>query len=287
MNDHDFTIWSHIEKGAHLLVSVSGGKDSDCMSILLHDRWSQLDPATRGRFSLIHADVAGFEWPQSWPHCQDMADRLNVPIFKVAHHSVAKGKDFLDEVERKMINRPDAPPWSSSACRWCTSDWKRGPISKWIRNAFPRDAIVYSAIGLRAEESPARAKKPRSQIRKTATAPTKNRMVYDWHPILHYTLEDVWNELFRDTAPNFGLELLHWHQEYYQAVGEIHPDYQYHPAYAWGNERVSCACCVLANENDLANGIEHEPDIFNRIVELEKKSGYTFLPKKSITEVKR
>lgn len=276
-------IWKEIEQGANLLVSVSGGKDSDCMAIVLYDKWKRLSPGQRGRFSLIHADVVGFEWPQSWPHCQDMADRLNVPIFMVsATYRDGSPKTFLGEVERKITSRPDAPPWSSAACRWCTSDLKRGPISKWIRNAFPRDTVVYSAMGLRAQESPARAKKPVLALRPSCQAPIKNRIVYDWNPILDYTLEDVWNVLL----PDGGLDMLQWHQEYCQDTGRVHQNWEYHPAYVYGNDRVSCAICVLANENDLRIGIEYNPDIYQEIVRLEEESGFTFRSDKSIVEVK-
>ena len=49
-----------------------------------------------------------------------------------------------------------------------------------------------------------------------------------------------------------------------------------HPAYVFGNERLSCALCILASVSDLCNGRKHNPELFNRYVELEKTSGYTF-----------
>ncbi len=285
-------IWKEIGQGAHLVVSVSGGKDSDCMTLILHKKWCALDPAIRGSFSLIHADVVGFEWPQSWGHCREIAARLGVKLVKVfATYRDGSPKTFLGEVERKMVKRPEAPPWASSACRWCTSDLKRGPISKWIRNNFPRDAVVYSAMGIRAEESPARAKKPVLALRPSCQAPTKTRVVYDWYPIFGYTLEDVWMVL----EPNLGIESLRWYQQYYQDTsfafpskpgGVLHQGWKHHPAYVYGNDRVSCAICVLANENDQRIGIEHNPEIYQEIVRLEEKSGFTFRSDKSISEVK-
>jgi 3'-phosphoadenosine 5'-phosphosulfate sulfotransferase (PAPS reductase)/FAD synthetase len=131
---------------------------------------------------------------------------------------------------------------------------------------FPRDAVVYSAMGIRAEESPARAKKEVLTIRKDCTAQTKNRYVYDWLPIHHFTLEDVWSTLL----PDGGINLLRWHQRYYQETHTIHPSWEYHPAYVLGNERVSCALCVLASKNDLVIGKEHEPDVYKMIVKLEE-----------------
>ena len=282
MNKSNKEIWNDIANGAHLVVSVSGGKDSDCMSLILHRKWRKLPNDTRGLFALIHADVVNCEWPQSWTHCQLMAQRLAVPIFKVAAtYRDGSPKTFFSEVLRKMKKRPDAPPWPSAACRWCTSDLKRGPISKWIRNYFPRDAVVYSAIGLRAEESPARAKKPILRLRPSCQAPTKNRIVYDWLPLLDLTLDGVWRVLL----PDGGLDQLEAYRNIYNRTGIIELSYHYHFAYVWGNKRVSCACCVLACENDLRIGIAHNPHIRNKIALLEQKSGFTFLPKKSIMEI--
>ena len=94
--------------------------------------------------------------------------------------------------------------------------------------------------------------------------------------------------------PNMGIESLFWHQEYYKDTsfafpslpgGMVNSAWKYHPAYVYGNKRVSCACCVLACENDLRIGIAHNPHIRNKIALLEQKSGFTFLPKKSIMEV--
>ena len=272
-------IATDICSGAHLVVSVSGGKDSDCMAKVLYKLWK--DSGRVGEFILIHADVKGFEWPQSEERCWQMANELNVSLVIVSHHS---GEKFVDAgIRGRMRSRPDSPPFPSSACRWCTSNWKRGPISKWIRNQYPRDAIVYAAIGIRAEESPARAKKDPLTIRKTAVAPTKNREVYDWYPIFRYSLGDVWQTLL----PDGGIDLLHWYQNKYQEEGVVYETYPYHPAYVYGNNRVSCACCVLADANDLGIGIEHNPDIYRDILVLEDESGFTFTAKKSIKKFRQ
>jgi len=52
--------------------------------------------------------------------------------------------------------------------------------------------------------------------------------------------------------------------------------YRFHPAYALNNTRVSCSACVLANRNDLHNGIAWQPDHFRDLVELELTSGFSF-----------
>jgi hypothetical protein len=52
--------------------------------------------------------------------------------------------------------------------------------------------------------------------------------------------------------------------------------WRWHPAYALGNERLSCSICILASKNDLLNGIEFHPDYYRQLVQLELDSGFSF-----------
>jgi hypothetical protein len=110
---------------------------------------------------------------------------------------------------------------------------------------------VICAIGLRAEESTGRAKKEIVTDRKDCSAPTKNRLVLNWLPIHDWTESDVW----RCIDQHGGLR---------------------HPAYALGNTRLSCACCVLASMGDLLNGAIHNPDTYRELCRIEAVTGYSF-----------
>lgn len=134
--------------------------------------------------------------------------------------------------------------------RYCTSDLKRGPISRWLRNTFPCGNVI-CAMGLRAEESSARAKKQTFTPRKDSSAPTKGRFVYDWLPIHDWTETDVWDCI--------------------RQHGNIH-----HEAYSLGNHRLSCALCVLASLNDLINGAIHNPETYREYCRIEAVTGYSF-----------
>jgi 3'-phosphoadenosine 5'-phosphosulfate sulfotransferase (PAPS reductase)/FAD synthetase len=133
--------------------------------------------------------------------------------------------------------------------RYCTSDLKRGPISRFIRQNFSGNVVC--ATGLRAEESTARAKRETFRLRKDCTAPTKGRFVYDWLPIRDWSEADVWRCI--------------------QQHGNI-----YHEAYQHGNQRLSCALCVLASVNDLINGAVHNPDTYREYCRIEAITGYSF-----------
>lgn len=59
-----------------------------------------------------------------------------------------------------------------------------------------------------------------------------------------------------------------------------------HPAYALGNQRLSCMFCIMGSRNDLRNAAKQNPELFARYVEVEKRTGYTMhQSRKSLTEL--
>jgi 3'-phosphoadenosine 5'-phosphosulfate sulfotransferase (PAPS reductase)/FAD synthetase len=264
-----------LQDGAILLVSVSGGKDSDCMALELTRLravygWS-------GDLLLIHSDT-GMEHPESEPHCRELARQIDVELVVVRHQYT-----LLEGIRRRMAKRPDAPPFPSSQARYCTATWKRDLVSKFIRNTYPSEANVVCAIGIRSSESRSRARRKTVTIRKGAAAPTKNRQVLDWLPIHHYTLSDVWNVL------GYSLPELLALQKRYAASDpkiqyQMEQAFKAHVAYLRGNNRVSCALCSLANKNDLANGARYNPDLFRELVEIEITSGFSFQHKRWLAD---
>lgn len=272
--------------GAHLLVSISGGKDSDAMTRQVVGWWRQQQFA--GSVELLHCDVGRMEWDQTLPHCRALASELGLPL-AVERHSK---RDLIDGIWRRMEVRPDAPPFPSSAARWCTSDYKRAVADRYIRNRWQSDSQVIQCIGYRRDESAARAKKPDWVERKAASAVTLNRRVVDWHPILSMSLEDVWATLgytlgelasiqsdvrsYRQMVSNTLSDVLQYiHQRGFNA----------HPAYALGNERLSCALCVLGSRNDLVNGVWAKPKLARELADIEMQSGFTFRQGLSIGEL--
>ena len=233
-----------LREGAALVLSVSGGKDSDAMChYLLERRQAEGWP---GDVAMVHADLGRAEWHSTTAYVQALARRKNVPLHVVRW---TQG-DLIDRIWQRYYADPARPCWPSSKVRYCTSDLKRAPISRWIRNTYPTGKVV-CAIGLRAEESSARAKKPTASVREDCTAPTLNRLTLNWLPIHDWTECDVWNCI--------------------QRHGNIA-----HPAYALGNTRLSCACCVLASVNDLLNGAVHNPDTYRELCRIEAVTGYSF-----------
>lgn len=169
----------------------------------------------------------------------------------------------------------DAPFWSSAQERYCTSDMKRGPINIQLR----KSKFIISAEGIRAQESPSRAKQP--VFEKRTSIWTRDRRAYNWHPIHDWTLKEVFEECgtsFHDLGRRRGLYKAGFHED---ALN----DWPMHPAYVFGNERVSCALCVLASRNDLRVGATHNPELYQILTGMEKESGWSFRHKDALTYV--
>ncbi|SEQ22682.1 3'-phosphoadenosine 5'-phosphosulfate sulfotransferase (PAPS reductase)/FAD synthetase [Virgibacillus subterraneus] len=220
-----------ITDGAIFYVSHSGGKDSQAMYSLVR----KVVPDEQ--IVVVHADLGKVEWEGVQQHIKQNTDhQVNV---------VRAKKTFLEMVEKREM-------WPSAAYRQCTSDLKRGPISKFIRNDLKkRGAIIaINCMGLRAQESSARAKKKPFTYNKMQSCNNRvTRHVYDWLPIFHFKTDEVFTAI--------------------QESGEK-PFWAYEK-----NERLSCVFCIMGCVNDLRHGAEQRPDLYKEYVELEKKIGHT------------
>ena len=103
--------------------------------------------------------------------------------------------------------------------------------------------------GERREESPRRAKY--EELVEVPALCAGVRQVLNWRPILDYPLDKVWSTITASGLPR-------------------------HVAYDLGNERLSCAFCVLASKNDLCNGARHCPEMLARYLKIEEDTGHTF-----------
>jgi DNA sulfur modification protein DndC len=243
-------VQAEIDSGALFVVNHSGGKDSQAMLIKV----LTLVPASQ--ILVVHATLGESEWPGALEHAQQQAEAAGVP-FIVAEAT----KSFLGMVERRFDGRPEVPSWPSASTRQCTSDLKRGPITREVRRYVSERGItrIVNCMGMRADESSARAKK--SVWKEHASHGVAGRSWYDWLPI--HTLSTV--EVLATVA----------------SAGQ-----QLHPAYAQGNERLSCVFCIMASANDLRNGAQQNPELYARYVEMERRTGYTLhMSRKSLPEI--
>lgn len=224
-----------IDDGAIFYVSHSGGKDSQAMYALLRDF------VPSNQIVVVHADLGEVEWEGVQDHIIQNTDH-RVWVVKAK-------KDFLEMVEKRG-------KWPSAAYRQCTSDLKRGPIFKFIRNDLKKRGatVAINCMGLRAQESSSRAKKEPFAYNKMQSCNGRViRHVYNWLPIFHYTTEEVFQTI---------------------DVAGQKPFWAYQK-----NERLSCVFCIMGCINDLRHGAEQRPELYKKYVELEKKIGHTMFTK--------
>lgn len=287
------TIRMLLEQGAHLLINVSGGKDSDTMLKLLWEAY--VEHNWQGDFRVVTCDLQRNEWPFSLPHIHRFVSDTTGKQVEVIHREQG---DLLDQWWTRYRTLQDegrserVPPWSSAAARFCTKAQKESQVNKFIVKHYPRDSVILSCIGIRSDESPARKNKQVVQAyTKSPTAPTKNRHVYRWLPIHEFSLSDVWSTL------GWTLERLEALRAEVKATvqpGDVKKlqvvldrwGYTANPVYALGNDRCSCRMCVLANQNDLLNGILWNPDHYRDLVELELTSGFSFQQGRFLADIR-
>ncbi len=240
------------DAGALFVVNHSGGKDSQAMLI----RVLELVPATQ--VLVVHATLGEAEWPGALEHAQQQAEAAGVPF--VVAQAV---KTFFEMVEHRYTVRPgpNSPCWPSASNRQCTSDLKRGPIEREVRRYAKARGLtrIVGCMGLRAQESPRRAKAQPWRLNEEQSV--AGRTWHEWLPIHDLRTTDV-----LATVREAGQEL--------------------HPAYALGNERLSCVFCIMASAGDLRNGALHHPELYARYVEIERRTGYTMhMSRKSLPEL--
>lgn len=255
-----------LDGGATLAISISGGKDSQAMAIAL----GQLhrERGWTGELVAIHADLGRIEWPGTMAQVQAIADMAGARLIVVRR---GDGRGMVEHWrargEKLQADGSSAPFWSSSASRYCTSDLKRDPIDSALRRLGDN---VVCAVGLRAQESDARAKQPVWERRKRIE--TRTRRAFTWHPILAWSLLDVLRTCGYTWAQLQDRRLAYAEGKTEQALD----GWTMHPAYVFGNERLSCQFCVLGSINDLSNAARHNPELLEELIALEDRFGATF-----------
>jgi 3'-phosphoadenosine 5'-phosphosulfate sulfotransferase (PAPS reductase)/FAD synthetase len=160
--------------------------------------------------------------------------------------------DLLEKVRARGM-------WPSSGQRYCTSDLKRCPGHRVI-TALSREAAgdILQIFGFRAEESPARAKKPVFAPEKMLC--TRTRTVHNWLPIHEMTETQVWADIKASGVP-------------------------YHHAYDLGMPRLSCMFCIFAPKSALMIAGKANPELLQRYVDVEREIGHSFQNGKPIADI--
>lgn len=182
--------------------------------------------------------------------------------------TAARDGDLLEQVEARGM-------WPSPKQRYCTSDQKRAQVHRVYtalanraagvhlglnRSGMPRPRIL-SCQGMRAEESPRRAKL--LAFRPDERASTSRKLVDNWLPIHEWTVDQVWTRVRSSRTADLV-----------------------HQAYSLGMPRLSCCFCIFAPKAALMLAGKHNPELLERYVAVEKSIGHKFRVDLSLADVR-
>lgn len=254
---------------AQHLVSVSGGKDSTAVYLLAIES---------GRpFRAVFADT-GNEHESVYEYVAGLHEKTGGPKVETVRadfsKQLARHRDYIlkvwplegipDEIvnEAAALHEPTGNPYldlciskgrfPSRMAQFCTDELKVIPITTQIVGSMLKAGPVLQWIGIRADESPLRAKQPRFNRHESGSTL--------WRPIFNWSINDVWAQHKKHgIAPN--------------------------PLYAMGMSRVGCMPCINCNKAEVKKISELFPDHVDRIERWEKivssaskLRGATFFP---------
>lgn len=236
-----------------IVINSSAGKDSQAMLDYVIEQCDQVR-VPRARIVVAHADLGRVEWPGTRELAEEQARHYRLTFIAVSRPQ----GDLLDHI----VQRGKFP---SPSVRYCTSDMKRGPIltiftrlAHFNRQQGVSICRILNCLGMRAEESPARARRP--PFAPNEMASNGRRFVDDWLPIHGWTKEQVWQRI--------------------RASGVRH-----HPAYDLGMPRLSCCFCIFSPRSALLLAGKHNPELLAEYVAVERQIGHRFRMEPSLAEV--
>ncbi|MEO0560704.1 MAG: phosphoadenosine phosphosulfate reductase family protein [Chloroflexota bacterium] len=271
----------HLYQADVITLSVSGGKDSQAMTLAMityiHD---MMQTGWNGDVYLWHADLGRMAWPQSIHHCQQLANHIERRLV-----TYALKQDLLHTIDERIAKTKGHSAFPSAQARYCTSKHKRDAYNLYIRHTYPTDTVIINVMGFRDAESMSRKNRQPLTPRTKCTAITKKRWVYDYLPIKHYSEADVWETI------GYSLDDINQIRQSYQDADPTtrknlltkHPNI--HPAYIAGSDRCSCSCCIMASPNDLRVGANLNPTIYLNLVQREITTGYSYQPTRWLGDI--
>lgn len=239
-------------------ISSSGGKDSHAMVHHVAGLLRGLGILDRG--VVVHADLGRMEWPGSLETARAHAEAAGLRFRSLKRPQ----GDLLDQA-RALRH------WPTPSTRWCTANHKRGQIlvvlgelaaEERTRRGLSKTAPIriLNCVGLRAEESPGRAKRPALQIGARGSSP--RRLIDMWLPIKAWSTEQVWEAVHASGWP-------------------------VHPAYEKGLPRASCIFCIYAPRAALQIGAREHPKLLAEYVKVEREIGHEFKHHLPIADIAR
>jgi 3'-phosphoadenosine 5'-phosphosulfate sulfotransferase (PAPS reductase)/FAD synthetase len=204
---------------------------------------------------VAHADLGRVEWPGTRELAEEQARHYGLEFIAVRRPQ----GDLLQHIAQRG-------KFPSPTVRYCTSDHKRSQVLKVITRLTERSLRagqrppirILNCLGLRAQESPARARRP--PFGPNELASNSRRWVDDWLPLHAWTVQQVWARIRASWV-------------------------RHHPAYELGIPRLSCCFCIFSPRSALLLAGKHNPELLAEYVALEKRIGHRFRKELPLAEV--
>lgn len=258
------------------VLNLSGGKDGPRAARVAMDEARAA--GVEDRVYTVHASLGPMEWPAvtvdgvRYPGSSELAAlhsrALGVPPerhIEVRRTRELEGERVPYDLLTYIAERGDWP-WKGTT--FCRSDWKTGliygafsPMVRTLKKQLGRPVVCANVLGLRADESPDRKKRPAFRTTTSNTA----RVVHEWSPAHQVTTQDVkeWND--QQGLPH------QWCYDSHPGAGDWN-----------GSSRCSCSLCVLASQRDLLLAVQRRPRLAELYALVERVRGVSFNPNTSM-----
>jgi 3'-phosphoadenosine 5'-phosphosulfate sulfotransferase (PAPS reductase)/FAD synthetase len=236
----------------YIVVNTSAGKDSQAMLDLIVELATTAGVADR--IVAVHCDLGRVEWARNARARRRAGRRTTASASRSSRRELG---DLLDQVEARgmfpsstgplLHQRPKDQPGQEAPHQAHRRSRRPGPPGP--HPQLPRPP--------RPGVDRARAKKA-AVLQDSAT--NGKRDVVRWHPILDWTVDQVWARI--------------------AAAGT-----RVHDAYALGMTRLSCAFCVFASRGDLLVSAKANRPLLDEYVAVELRIGHRFTMALSAAEL--
>lgn len=219
-------------------VSLSGGKDSTAMLLLMIERGMPID-------AVLNADT-GMEFPEMYEHLARMDEHLHrerglhITTLRAAHSfewmmfDEPKQKPSCLENRARLGVPPYGNGWPGIRVRWCTGQMKTHLITKEI-NRLKQGRTVLQYIGIAADEA-------------KRCKPDKKYPLVEWGINEAQALQICYDRGF-DFGGLYGI---------------------YH--------RASCWCCPFQRIDELRKLRRHHPELWARLLDMDERAMAQFGP---------
>lgn len=241
------------------IIGFSGGKDSTVVAQAVFEALLQVPPSQRRRHVHLVSNDTLVESPLVMAHLAgvqsaiaEMAKSFHLPVTVATTHP-APDKTFWTLLIGKGYPSPN------QTMRWCTDRLKIQPTSRYILDNVSAHGAAIVVLGVRLDESDSR----RNSINKfqnlegsNLTPHSELQGAFIYRPIVHLTVDDVWEILGRCQPPWGGThsDLI---QLYRDAEGGECPvvlSKEEAPGCGTSNSRFGCWTCTVVEKDKSLQG---------------------------------